>query len=110
MYGTIARLRVKPGSTAKLSEELAKYPRLKIAGFVTTMLFRMDADADECYLVVAFKDKESYVANARDPKQDERYRRVRALLLADPEWHDGEIVWSERAVILPASFKVSSMG
>lgn len=28
---------------------------------------------------------------------DERYGRLRALLAADPEWHDGEIVWSEKA-------------
>lgn len=61
------------------------------------MLYRMDGDAHDCYLVVAFKDKESYHANARDPKQDERYQRMRAILVADPEWHDGEIVWSEKA-------------
>jgi len=64
-------------------------------------VYRMDQDASECYLAVAFavafKDKASYVANARDPKQDERYRQLRALLAADPEWHDGEIVWSEMA-------------
>lgn len=97
MYGTVARLQLKPGMEADLKREMAKYPSLKIAGFVSTMVYRMDRDANECYLAVAFKDKESYLANARDPKQDERYRQLRALLAADPEWHDGEIVWSEKA-------------
>lgn len=77
--------------------EMAKYSGLKIPGFVSTMLYRMDRNANDCYLAVAFKDKESYLANARDPKQDERYQRMRTLLAADPEWHDGAIVWSEKA-------------
>ena len=34
------------------------------------------------------------VANADSPAQDARYRQFRALLEADPEWHDGEIVLS----------------
>lgn len=97
MYGTVARLRLKPGMEAKLREEMDRYPALNIPGFHSTMLYRMDGDANDCYLVVAFKDKESYHANARDPKQDERYQRMRAILVADPEWHDGEIVWSEKA-------------
>lgn len=97
MYGTVARLQLKPGREADLKQEMSKYPSLKISGFVSTLVYRMDRDANECYLAVAFKDKDSYVANARDPKQDERYRAMRALLSADPEWHDGEIVWTEKA-------------
>ncbi len=97
MYGTVARLRLKPGMEAKLREDLDRYPALKIPGFLSTMLYRMDDDANDCYLVVAFKDNESYHANAHDPKQDERYQRMRAILAADPDWHDGEIVWSEKA-------------
>ena len=45
----------------------------------------MDSDANEVYMAVVFKDKASYVANARDPKQDERFRKMRASLHADPE-------------------------
>ena len=57
----------------------------------------MDRDPNEVCVVVAFKDKESYHANARDPKQDERLRRMRELLAEDPEWHDGEIIASNSA-------------
>jgi len=48
-------------------------------------------------MAVAFTDKTSYVANARDPKQDERFKRMRAFLASDPEWHDGEIIASDSA-------------
>jgi quinol monooxygenase YgiN len=95
MYGTIARMRLKPGMEGKLKEELAQYERLKIPGFVSTMVYRMDRDPNEIFMVVAFTDKDSYVANARDPKQDERFRKMRAVLAADPEWHDGEIIGSQ---------------
>ena len=97
MYGTVAHLKLKPGNEAKIKDEMAKYPALKIPGFVSTMLYRSDSDPNDCYLAVAFKDKDSYHANAKDPKQDDRYQQLRALLASDPEWHDGEIVWSEKA-------------
>ncbi len=97
MYGTVARMRLKAGMEAKLKADMAQYERLKIPGFVSTMVYRMDADPNELYMAVAFKDKASYVANARDPKQDERFKRMRAFLAADPEWHDGEIIASDNA-------------
>ncbi len=95
MYGTVARMRLKPGMDAKLREEMALYERLEIPGFVSTMVYRMDRDPNELYMAVAFMDKESYVANAQDPKQDERFKKMRAFLVADPEWHDGEIIASD---------------
>ncbi len=97
MYGTVARMRLKPGMEAKLKAEMAQYERLGIPGFVSTLVYRMDRDANELYMTVVFKDKASYDANAKDPKQDERFRKMRALLAADPEWHDGEIIASDRA-------------
>ena len=97
MYGTVARMRLKAGMEAKLKEDMAQYERLEIPGFVSTLVYRMDRDPNEIYMAVAFKDKESYLANARDPKQDERFRKMRASLAADPEWHDGEIIVSELA-------------
>ena len=97
MYGTVARMRIKPGMEVKLKEDMAQYHGLKIPGFVSTVVYRTDSDPNEIYLTVVFKDKASYAANARDPKQDERYKKMRAFLAADPEWHDGEIISSEMA-------------
>ena len=42
--------------------------------------------------MVVFESREAYWANAQSPDQNQRYQEMRALMLADPEWHDGEIV------------------
>jgi len=94
MYGTIARLKVKPDRVEALQQMTASYDDLEVPGFVGTHVYRMDADDTEYYLVVLFEDRESYRKNAEDPAQDRRYREMRELLAEDPEWHDGEVVWS----------------
>ena len=92
MYGTVARMRIKSGAESQLEQQLREFESLKVPGFVTTYVYRMDADPQTCYMAVVFDSKESYVANARSPEQDVRYQQMRALLDSDPEWHDGEIV------------------
>ncbi len=57
-------------------------------------MFRSDRDPDEYFVAVAFESAEAYRANADDPAQDERYQRFRQLLEADPEWHDGHVVYA----------------
>jgi quinol monooxygenase YgiN len=96
MYGTIARLQVKPGMEAKLKELEQEYNTTPVPGFVATYVYRMDANPSEYYLTVVFESKAAYQANASSSEQDARYRQFRALLLADPEWHDGEIVSMSR--------------
>jgi quinol monooxygenase YgiN len=96
MYGTIARLQVKPGMEAKFKELEQEFTTAPVAGFVVTYVYRMDADPSEFYMAVVFESKEAYHANASSPEQDARYRELRALLTADPEWHDGEIVSMSR--------------
>ena len=94
MYGTIARLKVKPDRVEALQRLTASYDDLAVPGFVGTHVYRMDADETEYYLVVLFEDRETYRKNADDPAQDRRYREMRELLVEDPDWHDGEVVWS----------------
>jgi heme-degrading monooxygenase HmoA len=96
MYGTVARLRLKPGMEERLRELLGEL-RPQISGLVFDHLYRTEADPDEYYLVVGFASREDYRANAASPEQHARYERYRALLLADPEWHDGEVVVSHPA-------------
>jgi hypothetical protein len=79
MYGTIARLQVKPG--------------MAVASYV----YQLDRNASEFFLVVMFESKEAYVANAQDPRQHEDYQRLMGLLAAEPEWNDGEIIWMNDA-------------
>ena len=93
MYGTVARMQIKPGAEGQLEQQLREFESLKVPGFVTTYVYHMDADPQTFYMAVVFDSKESYVANARSPEQDARYQQMRALLDSDPEWHDGEIVF-----------------
>ncbi len=94
MYGTVARMKLKPGGAEKMRTLNEAYKDLAIPGYVGTTVYQMDADADEVFLVVAFDSKESYTANANDPAQNERFQEMMAVLAAEPEWHDGEIIYS----------------
>jgi quinol monooxygenase YgiN len=90
MYGTIARIKIDPTRVEELKalgDSMGVAPG-QIGGYV----FQMDADPGVFYLVAVFESKEAYWANARSPEQNERFLRLRALLLDDPEWHDGAIV------------------
>ncbi len=92
MYGTIAKLKVQPGQEANLIAHLERYRAGDLArGFVASALYRAD-DGDGHWLAVVFESKEAYQANADSPEQDARYQELRALLTADPEWHDGEVL------------------
>jgi len=93
MYGTIARMRAKPGSESQLAEQMRVYEEAHVAGAVGSYIYRMDSDPSEYWLAVIFSSKEAYVANANSPEQDTRYRQLLALLDGPPEWHDGEITY-----------------
>jgi quinol monooxygenase YgiN len=91
MYGTCARFVVKPENRAKLEDVVTKQMQgTQIPGFVTSYVLS-ENDSDNQWLFVVFDDRGSYMANADDPAQDERYNEMRVLLESDPEWHDGEI-------------------
>lgn len=90
MYGTIARVKIDPTKIEELKmvgDSMGTAP-----GQIARYAYRMDADPGEIYLVAVFESKEAYWANAQSPEQNERFMRLRALFLEDPEWHDGEIV------------------
>lgn len=92
MYGTVARIRVKPGAESQLREQMEQYNAVKVPGFVTTYVYRTDANPNEYYMAVIFDSKDAYWANANSPEQDARYREMMTSLDAEPEWHDGEII------------------
>jgi len=92
MYGTIAKMKVKKGALEEIRKNEAGR---KPDGMMSSLVFQSDGDANELWLIAIFRDKESYFANADSPEQDEEFQRLRAMLTADPEWHDGEIVFSE---------------
>ena len=98
MYGTIARLRAKPGAHDQLMDVGSQDPVRRVPGFVAQYVYQSDADPTEYWLAVVFESKETYLANAASPAQDVAYRRLREILMADPEWHDGEIVSAFEAI------------
>jgi hypothetical protein len=91
MYGTIARLRIKPGVKEDFIKAMDSFGGAFIPGWVADYYFQMETDANEFYLVAIFKDKETYLANADSPEQHERYLVFRSFLESEPEWHDGFI-------------------
>jgi len=94
MYGTIAKLNVAPGKLDDLLEVVKQYDRLGIPGMRWSHLYQSDDDPNVCWLAVAFDNRASYRANAENPEQNARYQAMRALLAADPQWHDGVVLQS----------------
>ena len=96
MYGTIARFQVKSGMEAQLNALQQEFTAAAVPGFVAAYVYQMDTNLSEHYLAVLFESKAAYQANASSPEQATRYHKLRALMIADPEWHDGEIVSMSR--------------
>jgi hypothetical protein len=92
MYGTIARMRIKPGMERQFLDHLQEYEQANIPGALTAHVFRMDGNPNEIWEAVLFESKEAYWDNARSSEQDARYRRMLQFLEGEPEWHDGEVV------------------
>jgi heme-degrading monooxygenase HmoA len=92
MYGTVARMRLKPGAEARMRALMDEYEDLDIRGYQGQIVYRTDSDPNEYIIAVLFDSKEDYEANANDPAQHERFLQYRALLESDPEWMDGEII------------------
>ena len=93
MYGTIFRIKPKPGQEQDVIEVFNEWDRDRkpnVKGAIGGYLFKPDADAGELIGVAVFEDKESYIANGNDPEQDAWFRKLRDLLQEDPSWEDGE--------------------
>ncbi len=93
MYGTIARITPKPGMDQAIVQSVEDWQRQRrpiVKGAVAAYLYRLDKGG--MMMAAVFQSKEAYVANAEDPAQDQWYQKFRALLAAEPEWNDGEVV------------------
>jgi quinol monooxygenase YgiN len=92
MYGTVARMRIKPGQAEAAQAFMRQSESRPVAGAVAVYVYRMEADSNEFYKAAVFESKAAYVANADSPEQDAEYRQLLSFLEGPPEWHDGEIV------------------
>jgi quinol monooxygenase YgiN len=94
MYGTVARIVLRTGMREQF---LALWREIDTPGFpgrVAEYLYQSDADTDELFLAVVFESAETYRRNAASPAMDASYRRLRALMAHDPEWHDGAVIFA----------------
>jgi quinol monooxygenase YgiN len=94
MYGTVARMRVKPGMLEKLQQIAQAESNMSIPGYMTQAVFQMDGDPNEIYLAVIFDSKESYFANANSPEQNQRFQEMMTYIAAETEWHDGKVIFA----------------
>ena len=97
MFGTVARMKFKPGSFDKMQDLMKGFEERQVKGFVFNAVYRSQSDPDEVWMIVGFEDEASYRANANDPQTDKMAQEYQQLMAAPPEWHDGEILSMARA-------------
>jgi quinol monooxygenase YgiN len=97
MFGTVAKMKLKPGSYEKMQDLMKGFEERQVKGFLFNAVYRSQTDPDEVWLVVGFEDEATYRANADDPQTDQMAQQYQRLMAAPPEWHDGEIVSMTRA-------------
>lgn len=92
MFGTVARLRCKPGGVEWVRAWFDVQSRRPMRGWVATTLFAADDDPQTVWVSVLFESREAYVANAETPVQDQLYHQMLSGLESPPEWHDGSVI------------------
>ncbi|HEV8563347.1 MAG TPA: antibiotic biosynthesis monooxygenase [Actinomycetota bacterium] len=90
MYGTVARIRVKTENRDALRKVFDAQSSRQVEGFKSSYVL-WENEGDAGWLVAIFEDRATYDKNADDPAMHEQYVAYRALMEAEPEWHDGEI-------------------
>lgn len=93
MYGTVARLHVKPGMIERFQEMAKGFGETQAPGYLGTTIYLTNAATNELHMAVVFESKLAYEKNSDDPEQAERYSQMAEMLLGEPEWHDGEIIY-----------------
>ncbi len=97
MFGSIAKVKLKPGAFEKMFDlTKSNIEGRPVKGRVFNAVFRSQSDSDEIWSVVGFEDEATYRANANNPQTSEVAEQLKQLMAAPPEWHDGEIVWDKR--------------
>jgi heme-degrading monooxygenase HmoA len=102
MYGTISRIRIKPGQERAVEELVHGWVHDRgavVEGFIADYLLAPDNAPGERFALTIFDSDANYRRNAADPAQHAWYEQFRALLEADPEWHDGAVTELMRATV-----------
>jgi quinol monooxygenase YgiN len=92
MYGTIARIKTRPGALDFLRQLAQQSKSDPPPGAVAEYIYQMDSDPNELWVVVMFESKEAYHANAQNPETHAKYEQIVPWFTEEPEWRDGEVV------------------
>jgi quinol monooxygenase YgiN len=87
-------MRAKPGNREMVIDHFDHWLRERrpdVPGFVRVVLCSNVKDPDEFMAYAMFADKQTYDANSNDPAQHAWYEKLRAYLVAEPEWFDGTL-------------------
>lgn len=92
MYGTIARVRVKPGMLEAFEawQEANEVKRPEGPGAM--LVFQLDRNPDELMVVIASESEAAYREFSERPGMHERYLDMLQFLDGEPEWYDGAII------------------
>ncbi len=93
MYGTIARMHIRPGARDALLQWSQDTLARAIPGHLRSIVYQMDSDPNTLMLAVFFESREAYHANAASPEQHAEYLKMMQYLTQEPVWQDGEVVW-----------------
>lgn len=98
---TFFRMKVQPGKIDEMKQLVkdrgAENRRQSGAGWESTVAGQSKDDQNTLWVAVTWDTSERYKANAEDPKQNEWYEKMRALLESDPEWFDCDVIEEQRA-------------
>ena len=88
MFGTVARIRIKPGKTEEMKAIAAEITDADPPGFVSNYVLRSKDDPNEIWLVALFESEQAYYDNAERPETNAQYEKWMQLTDGQPEWHD----------------------
>src|ERR1700694_5380308 len=57
MFGTVARMKFKPGSFEKMQDVMKGFEEQQVKGFVFNAVYRSKSDPEEVWLIVGFEDE-----------------------------------------------------
>lgn len=92
MYGTVARVKVKPGKQEAFITFMATEVGQPV-GYIGRCIYQMDHDPDEFFVAGVFESKDAYFTHSDKPETHQIYLRLLDLLVGEPEWHDGQLVF-----------------
>ena len=97
MYGTVAKMKLKPGAEAKIMQ-IMEVGQVARPGHVATYIFKSDKDPNVHIVTTIFESRDAYRKFSESPDQDKRFNQMKELMAGEPEWNDGEVIHQDTKV------------